>query len=69
MNKTLKAVLVIFIALFFLSGALRLVGSIFRVTLGLVSSLVGRLWVVLFHPAVLIAIIILLAWKLNKKSN
>ena len=68
MNKTLKVVLVIFVALFLLSGALRLIGSIFSLTFSLVLGLIHRLWGVLFHPVVLVAIILLLAWKLNKKS-
>ena len=69
MNQKLKVVLVIFVALFLISGALRLVGTIFHVELGMIFSLVGRLWGIVFHPVVLIAIIILLAWKLNKKSS
>ena len=68
MNKTLKVVLVIFCALFLVSGALKLVGSIFNVALGLVTLLVNNLWKVVSHPAVLVAIIIVLAWKLNKKT-
>lgn len=67
MSKTMKYVIGGLVALFALSGILKLISFAFSISIGLFATLVNIAWSVLFNPLVLVAIIIFLAVKLNKK--
>lgn len=54
--------------IFLIGGAFTLLGVIFSVTFGVVGTIVSWLFKILLTPAVLVLIIIFLAYKLNKKS-
>ena len=54
--------------IFLIGGAFTLLGVAFSLTFGLVGSIIKWLFKTLLTPAVLVLIIIFLAYKLNKKS-
>ena len=67
MKKLVFAVLGIIIGISLIGGLLTLIGTIIGTTFGLIGTIVGLLFGK-FMPVVLIVIIIILAYKLNKKS-
>ncbi|MCL2057661.1 MAG: hypothetical protein FWH01_01190 [Oscillospiraceae bacterium] len=67
--KTLIFVLAgLCIGIFLIGGAFTLLGALFAFTFGIVGTFIKWLFNVLLTPAVLVLIIIILAYKLNKKS-
>jgi len=68
MKNLFMVVLIICIGIFAIGGAFTLLGTLFSLTFGLVGSILSWVFKVLFTPAVLILVIIVLAYKLSKKS-
>ena len=68
MKTLFKVVLGIFIGLFLVSGVFKLIGLVIGVTFGVVGIAMKAVWGILSSPVILILIIIILAYKLNKKS-
>jgi len=68
MKKLIMVLAGLCIGIFLLGGALTLIGTLFTVTFGVIGAIIGWLFKVLLTPAVLVLIIIFLAYKLNKKS-
>ena len=56
------------VGIFLIGGAFTLLGTLFALTFGVIGTIIGWLFKVLLTPAVLVLIIIFLAYKLNKKS-
>ena len=68
MKKLIYVIIGLCVGIFLIGGAFTLLGAVFSLTFGLIGGIVRGLFRVLFTPAVLILIIIFLAYKLNKKS-
>ena len=68
MKKLIMVIAGICIGIFLIGGAFTILGVVFSVTFGLIGAIVKWLFRVLLTPAVLVLIIIFLAYKLNKKS-
>ena len=68
MKKLIMVLAGLCIGIFLLGGAITLLGTIFTITFGVIGAVIGWLFKVLLTPAVLVLIIIFLAYKLNKKS-
>ena len=68
MKKLIMVLAGLCIGIFLLGGAFALLGTLFAITFGVIGAVIGWLFKVLLTPAVLVLIIIFLAYKLNKKS-
>jgi len=68
MKTLFKVTLGIFVALFVISCAFGLIGTLIGLTFGLLGTAMGIVWRVVSNPMVLIVIILLLAYMLNKKT-
>jgi len=68
MKNLFIVLLIICIGIFAIGGAFTLLGVVFSFTFGLVGSILSWIFKVLFTPAVLILIIIILAYMLSKKN-
>ena len=68
MKKIVMLLIGLVAILFIIGGALTLVGAILGLTFGIIGSVVGSIFKLMFTPAILVLIIIILAYKLNKKS-
>ena len=68
MKKIIFAVLGIFVGLAIIGGVLSIVGSVIGFTFWAVGAVIGKVFKLIFTPWVLIAIIIVLAYLLNKKK-
>ena len=67
--KTMAKVLIgLFIGLFAISGVIALISAVVGMTFGVIGLIFSFVWKILFNPIVLVIIIIVLAYKLNKKS-
>ncbi|MDR3120775.1 MAG: hypothetical protein LBU58_05520 [Clostridiales bacterium] len=67
--KTLFMVLLgLFLGIFLIGGIFGLLGAIIGGVFALIGGVIGLVWKVLFTPAILVLIIVVLAYKLNKKS-
>lgn len=60
---------VLFFALFLITGAIGLVGAILGLTFGILGTVTGVIWNIVFHPVVLVIIIAVLAYQLHKRSR
>ena len=71
-GKEMKKLLVLLIGLvagiFVIGGAFTLIGALLGLTFGIIGSAIGAVFKIMFTPGVLVLIIIILAYKLNKKS-
>jgi len=68
--KTLIMVLLgICLGVVVIGGVFSLLGAILGVTFGIIGTVVGWVFKVLFTPAVLIVIIVFLAYKLSKRNK
>lgn len=68
--KTLFIVILgICLGIIVISGVFTLLGAIFSITFGIIGSVIGWIFKFLFSPAILVVIIIFLAYKLSKKSK
>ena len=68
MKYFLLVLSVLCVGVFVAGGVFSLLGFIFSVTFGVVGTVVGWLFRVLLTPAVLILVIVFLAYKLKRKS-
>jgi len=68
MHRILLILAGLCVGIFLIGGAFTLLGIFFSITFGLIGTVVKWMFNVLLTPAVLVLIIIFLAYKLNKKS-
>ena len=68
MKNIIFAILGLIIGISLIGAVLTFLSSLIGITFGLVGSILGFVFSKLFTPAVLVLIIIILAYKLNKKK-
>ena len=68
MKKLIMVLAGLCVGIFLLGGAFTLLGAVFTFTFGAIGAVIRWLFKVLLTPAVLVLIIIFMAYKLNKKS-
>jgi hypothetical protein len=68
MGKLAKIIIGIVVALALFSGLFKVLGFLTRLTFGVIGVLASAVWRLIFNPIVLIAVIAILAWRLNTKS-
>jgi hypothetical protein len=59
----------IFVGVALIGGAFSLIGAILGITFGIIGATIAGISKIIFTPAILVLIIIILAYKLNKKSS
>lgn len=68
MKKLIMIVAGICVGIFLIGGAFTLLGVVFSLTFGVLGGVIRWLFRVLLTPAVLVLIIVFLAYKLRRKS-
>lgn len=58
----------IFLVVFVVSGFFTLFGAMLSLTFGLFGAVISILWKIVFNPVILLLVIVLLVYRLNKKS-
>ena len=69
MKTFLKIILIIFIGVVAISALFSLLGAVLGIAFGVVGTLFGFVWRVIFSPAIVIVLIVFVVLKLRKKSG
>ena len=67
MKPAYKIALIVFVVIFLITGVFSLLGSVLRITFGVIGAFFSFIWRVIFTPIILIVFVIWLVNKFVKK--
>ena len=69
MRPIFKIILIIFISILVISSFFSLLGAVLGIAFGVIGTILSFVWRVIFSPAILIVIVILIVTRIDKKRK